>query len=51
MLIQNSLDQITKLYHFTDKRNLSSIRNLGGIWPMSCLRAASIVILAAGGNQ
>jgi hypothetical protein len=32
------LDQITHLYHFTDRRNLPVIRELGGLYPSAKLK-------------
>jgi ssDNA thymidine ADP-ribosyltransferase, DarT len=46
-----SLDQIPRLYHFTDRRNLDSIRAQGGLHPLSDLVKKCINIPAPGGNQ
>jgi hypothetical protein len=46
-----TLDQIPRLYHFTDRRNLDLIRKLGGLHPLSHLIKKKIEIPAAGGNQ
>lgn len=45
------LNQIPKLYHFTDRRNLDSIRAQGGLHPLSELVKKGINIPAPGGNQ
>lgn len=45
------LVQIPRLYHFTDKRNLDSIRKVGGLHPLADLIAAGVKIPAPGGNQ
>lgn len=46
-----TLGQIPRLYHFTDRRNLESIRNLGGLHPYSMMAQKCIVIPAPGGND
>jgi ssDNA thymidine ADP-ribosyltransferase, DarT len=46
-----SLDQIPRLYHFTDRRNLDSIRAQDGLRPLSELVERKVNILAPGGNQ
>jgi hypothetical protein len=46
-----SLDQIPRLYHFTDRRNLDSIRVQGGLYPLSELARRGVSIPAPGGNQ
>jgi hypothetical protein len=46
-----SLDQIPRLYHFTDRRNLDSIRAQGGLHPLSNLVKRGVNIPAPGGNQ
>lgn len=46
-----SLDQIPRLYHFTDRRNLESIRDQGGLHPLSDLKKRDVKIPAPGGNQ
>jgi len=40
-----------RLFHFTDCRNLHSIRQHGGLYPLSMLRENGIAIAAPGGNQ
>jgi hypothetical protein len=43
--------QIPLLYHFTDRRNLPSIQNCGGLFPKAELDGKGVAIPAAGGNQ
>jgi hypothetical protein len=45
------LDRIPLLYHFTDTRNLPLIRELGGLYSLSQLRALRVDIPAPGGNE
>src|ERR1700726_1329611 len=45
------LKRITLLYHFTDRRNLSLIRDLGGLSPLAKLRKMKIEVPAPGGNE
>lgn len=40
-----------RLYHFTDTRNIESIRRLNGLYPLATLRGQGIEIPAPGGNQ
>jgi len=47
----NPLKRITLLYHFTDRRNLPSIREHGGLYPMTKLRKKNIKVVAPGGNE
>lgn len=47
----DSIDKIPLLYHFTDRRNLPSIRSEGGLYPRSHLAARKIKIPAPGGNE
>jgi hypothetical protein len=47
----DSLDKIPRLYHFTDRRNLDSIRHGGGLRPLRDLRRRGVAIPAPGGNQ
>ena len=42
---------ITSLYHFTDRRNATSIRELGGLHSLASLREMGIEIPAPGGNE
>ena len=45
------LQQIPRLYHFTDRRNLTLIRQYGGLFSHAELRRRQIVVPAPGGNQ
>ncbi len=45
------LREIPYLYHFTDRRNLSLIRELGGLQPLADLLVADISIPAPGGDE
>jgi hypothetical protein len=42
---------ITTLYHFTDRRNVLKIRELGGLYSLAKLREMNIEIPAPGGND
>ena len=42
---------VATLYHFTDRRNLKLIRELGGIYSLSRLNEMGVRIPAPGGNQ
>lgn len=44
------LKRIPVLYHFTDRRNLALIRQLGGLYPLSELRKKGIEVPVPGGN-
>lgn len=46
-----TLAQIPYLYHFTDRRNLESIRRLDGLHPHSVLAQKEVAIPAPGGND
>ncbi|MGX5708304.1 DarT ssDNA thymidine ADP-ribosyltransferase family protein [Brucella lupini] len=46
----STLAQIASLYHFTDVRNIESIRQMGGLHPYSSLLRQSVDIPAPGGN-
>jgi hypothetical protein len=43
--------RVTLLYHFTDRRNLALIRELGGLYPMATLRTRGVEVPACGGNE
>jgi hypothetical protein len=49
--IPDAMRRIPNLYHFTDRRNLTLIRELGGILPMAVLQQKGIKVPAPGGNQ
>lgn len=51
MTATDPLKHITLLYHFTDRRNLPSIREHGGIYPMTKLNKKKIEVVAPGGNE
>lgn len=47
----DQLKRITLLYHFTDRRNLPSIREHGGLYPIATLKKKNIKVVAPGGNE
>jgi hypothetical protein len=47
----SKLAQIPQLYHFTDRRNLPLIRELGGLYPLVELTKRGIKVPAPGGND
>lgn len=50
MAIDN-LAKVPFLYHFTDRRNLPLIKELGGLYPISQLDQKEVKVPAPGGNQ
>lgn len=42
---------VSTFYHFTDRRNLPLIRELGGLYSLAKLREMEVEIPAPGGNQ
>jgi|SRR5579883_2173490 hypothetical protein len=42
---------VTALYHFTDRRNLPLIRQLGGLYSLAKLKEMQVVIPNPGGNE
>ncbi|MCD6364432.1 MAG: hypothetical protein J7M14_01005 [Planctomycetes bacterium] len=42
---------ITTLYHFTDRRNITLIRQLGGLFPLATLKEKGHEVPNPGGNQ
>jgi hypothetical protein len=42
---------VTTLYHFTDRRNLPSIRQQGGLYSLAMLRARGVADMHPGGNE
>lgn len=52
-LIHNFLSKHTPrcFYHFTDTRNIPSIRDSGGLWSMHELRERGIIVSAPGGSS
>jgi hypothetical protein len=51
MSFPKQLLQIPRLFHFTDRRNLPLIRELGGLYPLAELSKRGIKIPAPGGNE
>jgi len=51
MALTDLLRRFPLLYHFTDRRNLAMIRELGGVYPFATLREMGKEIPAPGGNQ
>jgi hypothetical protein len=51
MLLPDPLQRVTVLYHFTDRRNVASIREQGGLYPLATLREKGVAISAPGGNE
>lgn len=51
MLTPNPFDQIRYLYHFTDRRNLSSIKETGGLYSTAKLHEMGIETFHPGGNE
>lgn len=45
------LEIISKLYHFTDRRNIESIREWGGLYSLEKIREKEIPVVAPGGND
>lgn len=45
------LQRVTVLYHFTDRRNSSIIRELGGLHALADVQVMEIEVPAPGGNQ
>jgi hypothetical protein len=46
-----TLARIPMLYHFTDRRNLASIRELGGVYSLVKLNKMGVQIAAPSGND
>jgi hypothetical protein len=46
-----SLDTISTLYHFTDRRNLASIRESGGLYSWAKLQEMGVEVEAPGGDD
>lgn len=47
----DKLANVPLLYHFTDRRNLPLIKELGGLYPISQLDQKQVNVPAPGGNQ
>ncbi|MGI2035135.1 DarT ssDNA thymidine ADP-ribosyltransferase family protein [Rhizobium panacihumi] len=45
------LAKVPLLYHFTDRRNIPLIKEMGGLYPLSQLDQKQIKVPAPGGNQ
>lgn len=50
-MLKEPLKQIPVLFHFTDRRNVTLIRELGGLYPLHELRRKGIDVPAPGGND
>jgi hypothetical protein len=50
-MAKDQLKTIPVLFHFTDRRNLPMIQDLGGLYPYAVLRRRGIEIPAPGGNE
>lgn len=48
---QDPFSPITTLYHFTDRRNIALIRQLGGLFPLAMLKKKGHKVPNPGGNQ
>lgn len=48
---KDPLRRISVLYHFTDRRNLPLIRELGGLYPLAELVRKGVEVPAPGGNK
>ena len=46
-----TIAKIPMLYHFTDRRNLTSIREVGGLYSLVKLKEMGVEIAAPGGND
>ena len=51
MVAIDSIARIPLLYHFTDRRNLPLIREMGGLFPLSQLLEKGVEVPAPGGNE
>jgi ssDNA thymidine ADP-ribosyltransferase DarT-like protein len=51
MLNADPLQRIPVLYHFTDRRNIPLIRQVGGLCPLAELAEKNVQIPAPGGNE
>lgn len=51
MALGSPFDRIRFLYHFTDQRNLASIRDMGGLYSTAKLRRKGITAFHPGGNE
>lgn len=51
MPVIDPLSRISFLYHFTDRRNLQLIRDLGGLHPLADLETMGVAIPAPGSDE
>ncbi len=47
----DSLAKVPLLYHFTDRRNLPVIKEMGGLFPLAQLDQKQVKVPAPGGNE
>lgn len=47
----DTLAKVPLLYHFTDRRNIPLIKEMGGLYPLSRLDQKQVKVPAPGGNQ
>ncbi len=47
----DTLAKVPLLYHFTDRRNIPLIKDMGGLYPLSHLDQQQVKVPAPGGNQ
>ncbi|UES46800.1 DarT ssDNA thymidine ADP-ribosyltransferase family protein [Roseibium aggregatum] len=47
----DALAKVPLLYHFTDRRNLPIIKEMGGLYPLSQLNEKKVKVPAPGGNE
>ncbi len=47
----DKLEKVPLLYHFTDRRNLPIIKEMGGLYPLSQLDQKKVKVPAPGGNE
>lgn len=47
----DTLAKVPLIYHFTDRRNLSIIKEMGGLYPLSQLHEKNVEVPAPGGNE
>ncbi|WP_283196478.1 hypothetical protein [Rhizobium sp. AN80A] len=47
----DTLAKVPLLYHFTDRRNLPIIKEMGGLYPLSQLHEKNVEVPAPGGNE
>ncbi|WP_156394377.1 DarT ssDNA thymidine ADP-ribosyltransferase family protein [Mesorhizobium sp. Root172] len=47
----DTLEKVPLLYHFTDRRNLPVIKEMGGLYPLAQLDQKKVKVPAPGGNE